>query len=154
VTDAVAGTVTKAFSINVVASPALNTLTPSCVTACHGLPPTTVQGVAGSPTTMPHTTNTKCGVCHVIGGWVPGTTTFNMSGVATHNNSTINILAGLSTASCGACHALPPVSAAHPSVAVQPYVANCGICHPVGPGNPITMTGVATHNNGTINFNP
>ncbi|MDD2539719.1 MAG: putative Ig domain-containing protein [Desulfuromonadaceae bacterium] len=153
VTDVAAGTVTNAFSITVVAPHALNILTPSCTSACHSLPPTTVPNVAGSPTTMPHTTNTKCGVCHVIGGWVPGTTTFNMSGVATHNNGTINILAGLPTASCVACHALPPVSAIHPAVAVKAYVANCGICHPVGPGNPITM-GISTHNNGTINFNP
>lgn len=152
VTDAVAGTVTKAFSITVVTPPALNTLTPSCVSACHGLPPVTVTGVAGTALNMPHTTNTKCGVCHVIGGWVPGTTTFNMSGVATHNNGTINILAGLPTASCGACHGLPPGSP-HPAVAVKSYVANCGICHLVGPGNPITMA-IPTHNNGTINFNP
>ncbi len=135
------------------APPALTTLTPNCATACHGLPPTTVPNVAGSTSTMPHTTNTKCGTCHVIGGWVTGTTTFNMSGVTTHNNGTINILAGLPTASCGACHGLPPVSAIHPAVAANAYVANCGICHPVGPGNPITM-GISTHDNGVVNFIP
>jgi hypothetical protein len=112
-----------------------------------------VLGVAGSTYIMPHTTNTLCGVCHVIGGWVPGTTTFNMSGVATHNNGTIDILSGLPTASCGACHGLPPVNGIHPLVATKAYVANCGICHPVGPGNPITM-GIPTHNNGVINFIP
>jgi len=154
VTDAAAGTVTKAISITVSAAPpALNTLTPNCVSACHGLPPTTVTGVAGSTSNMSHTTNTLCGICHVIGGWVTGTTTFDMSGVATHNNGTTDILAGLPTANCGACHGLPPVSAIHPSVAVKTYVANCGICHPVGPGNPITM-GISTHDNGVINFNP
>ena len=140
-------------SATTTAPPALNTLTPSCASACHGLPPTTVPNVAGSPTTMPHTTNTKCGVCHVIGGWVPATTTFNMSGVATHDNGTINVLAGLPTSSCGACHGLPPVTAAHPTVAAKAYVANCGVCHLVGPGNPITM-GISTHDDGVINFIP
>jgi hypothetical protein len=113
-----------------------------------------VPNVAGSPTTMPHTTNTKCGVCHVIGGWVSGTTTFNMTGVATHDNGTINILAGLPTATCGACHGVPPVSTIHPAVAVKAYAANCGICHPVNPGNPITINGLGTHSNGTINYIP
>jgi hypothetical protein len=162
VTDAAvaAGTVTNPFSITVNgAAPALNTLTPNCATACHLLPPTTVVNVAGSTSTMPHTANTKCGVCHLIGGWVAGTTTFDMSGVATHRNGAVNFLAGLPTASCGNCHAgtgngLPPVLAAHPTVAARPYVANCGICHPVGSGNPISMSGVGTHDNGTINFNP
>jgi hypothetical protein len=139
-------------SATATAPPALNTLTPSCATACHGLPPNMVTGVAGTTLNMPHTTNNKCGICHVIGGWVSGTTTFNMSGVTTHNNGTINILSGLPTASCGACHGLPPGNP-HPSVAVKSYVANCGICHVVGPGNPITM-GISTHNNGTTNFNP
>jgi hypothetical protein len=130
------------------------------VTACHGLPPTTVPNVAGSPTTMPHTANRLCGICHVIGGWVTGTTTFDMSGVATHDNGTINILAGLPTASCtSSCHAgpapgLPPLIAAHPTVAARPYVVNCGICHPVGSGNPFSMSGVTTHDNGVINYNP
>ena len=134
--------------------PALNTLTPNCATACHGLPPTTVVSLSGAVAVgMPHTTNTKCGTCHLIGGWVAGTTTFNMSGVTTHNNGTINFLAGLPTANCGACHSLPPTSGGHPSVATKSYVANCGICHVVGAGNPITM-GISTHNNGTINFNP
>jgi hypothetical protein len=111
--------------------------------------------VPGLTSPMPHTANTKCGVCHLIGGWVPGTTTFDMTGVATHENGTINFLAGLPTASCVACHGLPPVSANHPAVATKAYVANCGICHPVGPGNPITMpASLTTHDNGTINFNP
>jgi hypothetical protein len=160
VTDAVAGTVTKALSITVATPPALNTLTPSCTSACHGLPPTTVINVAGSTQTMPHTTNTKCGVCHVIGGWVPGTTTFNMAGVTTHQNGTINILTGLPTASCtNTCHngtgsGLPPVNGIHPTVAAKAYVVNCGICHPVGAGNPFSMSGVTTHDNNVINYNP
>jgi len=144
----------------VVTPPALTTLTPSCVSACHGLPPTTVTGVAGLASNMPHTANTLCGVCHVIGGWVPGTTTFNMTGVATHNDGTTNILAGLPTPSCtNSCHAgtgtgLPPLIATHPSVVVRPYAINCGICHPVGSGNPFSMGGISTHDNGTIDFNP
>jgi hypothetical protein len=119
-----------------------------------------VTGVAGLTSNMPHTSNTKCGVCHVIGGWVAGTTTFDMAGVTTHNNGTTNILAGLPTASCtNTCHSgtgngLPPVLAAHPTVAARAYVVNCGICHPVGSGNSFSMSGVGTHDNGTINFNP
>jgi hypothetical protein len=133
--------------------PALNTLTPNCATACHGLPPTSIVALSGAVAIgMPHTTNSKCGTCHVIGGWVSGTTTFDMSGVTTHQNGTINFLAGLPTASCSACHTLPPTSG-HPSVATKSYVANCGICHLVGAGNPITM-GISTHQNGVVNFNP
>lgn len=125
---------------------------------------------------MPHTTSTTCGTCHVIGGWVPGTTTFNMAGVTTHMNSTLNIRTDLATGSCGACHGLPPppnpdplptvtnpagytVTGTHPSG--RPYLtadaSSCGTCHVVGSaptGGTISMAGVATHRNGILNFNP
>lgn len=155
VTDATTANANVTLSLTVNgAQPALNTLTPSCASACHGLPPTTTNQTLSAGGTMPHTTNTRCGVCHLIGGWVAGTTTFNMSGVATHNNNTINFASGLPTASCGACHGLPPGNP-HPTIAAKPYVANCGVCHPVGTGNPITMpNSLTTHDNNTINFNP
>jgi hypothetical protein len=110
-----------------------------------------MSGVSGTP---PHTTSKTCGVCHVIGGWVPGTTTFDMSGVATHANGTVNIRSDLPTASCSACHSLPPTAAPHPLASAKPYVTSCSVCHPVGAGDPITMTGVSTHRNGTVDFNP
>ena len=138
-----------------VVQPDSSTLTPNCATACHGLPPTTVVSLSGAVAVgMPHTTNTKCGTCHLIGGWVSGTTTFDMSGVTSHRNDTINFLAGLPTANCEACHSLPPTSGGHPSVATKSYVANCGICHVVGAGNPISMSGISTHRNGVTTFNP
>jgi hypothetical protein len=111
--------------------------------------------MSGVPGTPPHTTSRTCGVCHVIGGPVAGTTTFNMAGVATHMNGTVNIRADLPTANCSNCHGgLPPNNGIHPTAAQKSYITSCSVCHPVGAGNPISMSGVSTHNNGVINFNP
>jgi hypothetical protein len=110
-----------------------------------------MNGVTGTP---PHTSSKTCGVCHVISGWVPGTTTFDMSGLTSHGNGTVNVRTDLPTATCNACHGVPPAGSAHPSAAQKSYVPSCGVCHPVGSGNPISMSGVSTHNNNAVNFNP
>jgi hypothetical protein len=116
---------------------------------------------------MRHTTSDKCGACHPIGGQIPDTTTFWITGLDTHFNEVLDMRADLPVASCEACHGLPPATGTmgliwtnpsgyniigiHPTGA--PYMTACGVCHVIGPGNPITMD-AATHGDAILNFVP
>ena len=115
-------------------------------TECHLVPSSvTSPGHIDHPT--PQVFPAGSGPLAFTGGAVPVWDGMTCSGTYCHGNATPTWVPGNGAASCGACHAIPPSTAAHAGIT---SLAQCAACHPTTMNASGAIIEGGTHLDGTV----